>query len=105
MAAAGPRGASSQPPAGAPSAGPAGQLALSFTAAFPASAQNAALNLSAALQTNAAAVLRPVALKHSAISISGVPAPQKHVRYYLSPEAPSNSFRIVESVGRGSGES
>lgn len=63
---------SSPAPAQAPGGAPAtGQLALTFTAAFPASGQSAALNLSSALQTNAAQVLLPVSVKHGPLTISG----------------------------------
>ncbi len=61
-----------QAPAQAPGGAPASdQLALTFTAAFPASAQSAALNLSSALQTNAAQILQPVSVKHGPFTITG----------------------------------
>lgn len=78
----GDKSAASQPPAGTPAGG---QLALTFTAAFPSSAQPAALNLSALLQTNAAVLLQPVAIKHGAIQISGAASEPRTSKIYVHP--------------------
>jgi hypothetical protein len=61
--------AEATPPASA-TASP-GDLNITFAATFSVGAQSAALNLSAALQTDMAAVLQMVALKHGPLAVSG----------------------------------